>query len=357
MQGFFSKELLEWYKINQRNHPWKQEHDPYKIWLSEIIMQQTRVEQGTPYYLKFVSQYPTVKHLAKAPLDEVLKLWEGLGYYSRARNLHQTAQVIVKNFDSQFPVNIKDILSLKGIGKYTASAIASFAYKQPYAVVDGNVSRVLSRFFGIFEPIDSLVGKKIIEDLAFKHLDKENPDLYNQAIMDFGAILCKPVNPLCEECPLSENCFAFNREKVKELPLKAGKIQKRKRKMDFLVIFDEYKTIIQQRSHNDIWKDLYQFPEIMDSKTIKSDIHTFLKEENLNLINLEIKDNYKQILTHQYIQADFYLCKVENISHVSNSNYIVIEKTRLTDFAYPKIIRNFLKDNFFMLFSILNFML
>lgn len=357
MQNFFSKELLRWYKINQRNHPWKQEPDPYKIWLSEIIMQQTRVEQGTPYYIKFVSQYPTVKHLANAPLDEVLKLWEGLGYYSRARNLHHTAKTIVKTFGSQFPVDYKDILSLKGIGKYTASAIASFAYKQPHAVVDGNVSRVLSRFLGVFEPIDSLAGKKTIEELAYNYLDNENPDLYNQAIMDFGAIVCKPANPMCDECPLSINCFAFNREKVKELPIKAGKIQKKKRKMDFLVIFDDNKTIIQQRNQDDIWKALYQFPEIKESKSIISDIQKHLKEENLKLLNLEVKDNYKQILTHQYIQADFYLCRVENISPLSNSNYIVIEKTRLTDFAYPKIIRNFLKDNFFMLFSILNFML
>ena len=204
----FSKKLLEWYNPTSRNLPWKQTNDAYKIWLSEIILQQTRVEQGTPYYLAFIKKYPTVKKLANAPLDDVLKLWEGLGYYSRARNLHVAAQQILEIHQGKFPETYAEIVALKGIGNYTAAAIASFAYNLPHAVVDGNVFRVLSRVFGIETPIDSTEGKKQFAQLAQQLLDKKKPSIHNQAIMDFGALVCKPQNPLCEQCPF-RSCWSM----------------------------------------------------------------------------------------------------------------------------------------------------
>ena len=220
---FFTKNLMAWFATNHRPMPWKGEKNPYLIWLSEIILQQTRVEQGLPYFLKFKENYPTVTDLANAPEDEVMRMWQGLGYYSRARNLHFTAKHIAYDLNGVFPKTYVEILKLKGVGTYTAAAIASFAYDLPNAVVDGNVYRVLARYFGIETPIDSTIGKKEFTKLAYELLDNKRPADYNQAIMDFGATQCKPKKPNCINCPLNQKCIGFNTQKIDTLPIKTKK--------------------------------------------------------------------------------------------------------------------------------------
>ncbi len=343
----FVKNLMDWFDPEARKMPWKNTTDPYKIWLSEIILQQTRVDQGTPYYLKFVKAFPTVIDLANASQDEVLKLWEGLGYYSRARNLHSAANMIVNDFKGVFPSKYEDILQLKGVGSYTAAAIASFAFKEPYAVVDGNVLRVLSRYFNIKEAIDSTSGRKIFDLLANELIDKLNPDIYNQAIMDFGATVCKPVNPLCESCPMHKTCLAKQMNKIGELPFKAKKIKKRTRHFHFYIIFDDQEIIIQKRDKKDIWKGLFQFPMI-EGESNPSKLEELLQEEVILYPNEfvigKVEKVYKQILTHQVINANFYHLKVDRIVAKSET-FKVVNKYKLINFAFPKLINNFLTEN------------
>ena len=232
----FSQKIIFWYEHNKRDLPWRNTRDPYLIWLSEIILQQTRVDQGMSYYLKFVGEFPTVKQLAKADNEKVMKLWQGLGYYSRARNLHTTAKIILLEHKGVFPKEFETILALKGVGEYTAAAIASFAYNKPYAVVDGNVYRVLSRVFDISTPIDSTQGKKEFNHLAGELLDKNKPAIYNQAIMEFGAMQCKPINPYCAVCPLNTMCLAYSKKLVAELPVKSKKTKVRDRYFNYIVL-------------------------------------------------------------------------------------------------------------------------
>ena len=244
MEIWFSSGLLIWYKKNKRELPWRNETDAYKIWLSEIILQQTQVIQGTSYYLKFTKNYPKISQLANATEDEVLKMWQGLGYYSRARNLHATAKFIQKEHKGVFPANFNDIKALKGIGDYTAAAISSFAFNLPHAVVDGNVYRVLSRLFGIETPIDSGQGKKEFQLLATDLMDKKDPGQYNQAIMEFGSQYCKPNKPNCEACIFSSKCFAFKAEKVNEFPVKVKKIKIKNRYLNYVVLADKKQNVI-----------------------------------------------------------------------------------------------------------------
>ena len=345
----FSKKLLEWYNPTTRNLPWKQTNDAYKIWLSEIILQQTRVEQGTPYYLAFVKQYPTVKKLACAPSDDVLKLWEGLGYYSRARNLHFAAQQVMDLHKGKFPATHNEILQLKGIGNYTAAAIASFAYDLPHAVLDGNVFRVLSRVFGIETPIDSTEGKKQFEQLAQQLLDKKNSATYNQAIMDFGALVCKPQNPLCAECPFSSECKALELNKISLLPIKSKKLIKSERHFHYFVLYDAKNIYIQQRTKNDIWKGLFEFP-------MEETLLTSLKGElppapppvgRTGGGDLGVKTGkpftYKQTLSHQYINGYFYEIRLEKLPKLDKS-YLKIPKSTILNYAFPKIVRSYLED-------------
>ncbi len=262
----FSAKLLNWASQNLRPMPWKGETDPYKIWLSEIILQQTRVEQGLPYYERFVQNYPTVTDLADAPADEVMRLWQGLGYYSRARNLQNAAQMIRDEFQGVFPVKYNDIRALKGVGDYTAAAIASFAYNLPFAVVDGNVYRVLARIFGVFTPIDTSKGKKEFAILAQNLLDKNQSALYNQAIIDFGATHCTPQNPKCGECPFQKNCKAYeinaktNCDSIKILPVKSKKLVIKHRFFHYFYFGENQKIWIQKRTEKDIWQELWQLP-------------------------------------------------------------------------------------------------
>lgn len=299
----FSDKIISWYQQNKRDLPWRDTKDAYLIWLSEIILQQTRVDQGMDYYRKFAKEFPTVKLLAKADNEKVMKLWQGLGYYSRARNLHTTAKIITDKFKGNFPEEYIDILSLKGIGEYTAAAIASFAYDKPYAVVDGNVYRVLSRVFGIETPIDSSQGKKEFYQLANELIDKKNPAMHNQAIMELGAMQCKPVNPDCAICPLNAMCFAYSKGLVASLPIKAKKLKTRDRFFNYIVLHHNGDMAIQKRTEKDIWTNLYDFPLIETTKNWSEE--AFLKSpewalfiKNNSYIIKGIPLNFKHILSH-----------------------------------------------------------
>jgi len=350
--AFFQEKLLEWYHPSDRPLPWKAIKNPYYIWLSEIILQQTRVEQGLPYYERFVAKYPTVVDLANAPQDEVYKLWEGLGYYSRARNLHAAAKMIVNDHQAVFPTTYKDIRALKGVGEYTAAAIASFAYDLPYAVVDGNVYRVLSRFFGIETAIDSTTGKKEFRQLADQLLDKNNPAQYNQAIMDFGATHCKPKKPLCETCLHQSECTAWKKQLVNVLPLKAKKIKKRKRYFYYFIMEDADTVLLQKRGSKDIWGDLYEFPMIelnalVEGLFLEERLRAALQEqkwfEDSDVVFENVSSVYKQTLSHQQIHALFIKTAQPKDFFREKNNSIRIERKKIKNFAFPRIITNYLE--------------
>ncbi|MGZ5219458.1 MAG: A/G-specific adenine glycosylase [Chitinophagaceae bacterium] len=348
LKGQFSKLLLEWNRQeNRREMPWKGEKDPYKIWLSEIILQQTRVEQGLAYYNRFIDSFPGIHQLAKAPESKVFKLWEGLGYYTRCRNLIATARHISRELYGKFPGNYDEILKLKGIGPYTAAAIASFAFNLPHAVVDGNVFRVLSRIFGIGKPIDSTEGKKYFTQLANEVLDKKQPGIYNQAIMDFGAVVCKPA-PLCYECVFNKICFAFLHNKIDELPVKEKKISIKKRWFYYLALEHDNKTVIQQRTGKDIWNQLYEFPMIETTKeeTTKKIIDQAEKQGVLQKKNYEVvafSPIFKQQLSHQLIVGQFIKIKLKKKFSLDDE-MIWVTKKEMRKLAFPKFINQYL-DN------------
>ncbi len=345
----FSKTLMEWYNPEDRPMPWKSETNPYLIWLSEIILQQTRVEQGLPYYNRFKNNYPTVKDLADAPEDEIMKLWEGLGYYSRAKNLHLSAKYIAYQLNNVFPENYKDILKLKGVGPYTASAIASFAFGKPCAVVDGNVYRILSRIFGIYDPIDTGIGKKRFEALSKELLDKENPAEYNQAILDFGAIQCKPKLPLCETCPFSNRCHAFQNHQIDLFPVKSKKIIRKTRYFNYLVLNNNNHVLIRKRAKNDIWKNLYEFPLIESNGLIPLEAlfedPDFYSFSGNNYKVVQFSKPIVQNLTHQKIISRFVELEVENIVFNKNESFKIIPRNELCNYAFSKNIDWYLKDN------------
>lgn len=318
----FSKTILNWYAINGRELPWRQTTNPYAIWLSEVIMQQTRIAQGTAYWERFMKRWPNVHELAKATEDEVLREWQGLGYYSRARNLYKAAQQIVGL--GRFPQTYKELKQLKGIGEYTAAAVSSISFAEPVAVVDGNVYRVLARYFGIDTPIDSTEGKKVFKAMAQEYLPKEAPAAYNQGLMDFGAIQCTPTSPNCEVCPLIDTCFAANNNKVADLPVKAKKTKQRERHFSFIYIRCNGETAIRRRGAGDIWQGLWELPtkELLGNAI-----------ENATLI----KKNVKHILTHQIIFADFYLLETDTPPTLS-ADYIWIKESEIERYALPRLI-------------------
>lgn len=348
---FFREGLKVWFSKNHRPLPWKGERDPYLIWLSEIILQQTRVEQGRPYFLRFKSAYPTVQDLAEAPEDEVMKNWEGLGYYSRARNMHQAAKFIANQKGGHFPDTYEAILALKGVGPYTAAAIASFAYNLPRAVVDGNVYRVLSRFFGIDTPIDSTAGKKQFQELAQSLLDKSKAGDYNQAIMDFGATQCMPKVPNCPHCPLREKCYALQENAISALPVKSKKLAKKERFFYYLVFNKGEDVWIQKRRKKDIWQKLYEFP-LIEKEAYIEDVQLIFESEAWEKITVKgkweirsISKPFKQVLTHQKIIAIFLDINLSgNLSEASES-FIRVKRKNLSKFAFPKIIDWYLQDN------------
>jgi len=344
----FTKKLLYWNRqYNKRQMPWKGEKDPYKIWLSEIILQQTRVEQGLAYYHRFVDAFPTVTALAKAPETKVYKLWEGLGYYSRCKNLIATAKYIDKTLKGKFPSTYEEILELKGVGPYTAAAIGSFAFNLPHAVVDGNVFRVLSRFFGIEKPIDSTEGKKIFTQLANELLDKKQPGKYNQALMDFGATICKPQLPLCETCVLQPACSAYLNETVNKLPIKEKKITKTTRWFFYLLIEQNDSYFLRKRNDKDIWQNLYEFVLIESSKKTTPDklatTEAFKKiVGNTPFRITTVSKPYKQLLSHQTIHSQFIHIKMNKRTKLKG--YKLVTKKGLNRYPFPKSITGYLSE-------------
>jgi A/G-specific adenine glycosylase len=346
----FTKKLLKWNKSgNTRLMPWKGEKDPYKIWLSEIILQQTRVEQGWNYYEKFVNVFPTIHQLAKAPEKKIFKLWEGLGYYSRCRNLIETAKRIVKEYGGKFPSSYDEIKKLKGIGPYTAAAISSFAFNLPHAVVDGNVERVLARYFGVTTPIDTSAGKNFYSTLAFALLDKKKPGIYNQAMMDFGAVICKPQNPQCAICTQSEDCMAFKNGWISLLPVKSKAIIKKNRWLYYFIIeTDDERVYIRKRSEKDIWKNLYEFvlwetgKLIPQQQILFSDFaNEFLKKQKFSVVR--VSTIYKQHLTHQTIHGQFIHLSLQK-PLPALKDYILVKKNKLCEYPFPKLITSHLQN-------------
>ena len=312
---YFSAPLIEWYLISKRSLPWRDTRDPYLIWLSEVILQQTRVAQGLPYYEKFRIAYPSIKDLAVADEEEVLKLWQGLGYYSRARNLKKTAEIICKDYGGRFPDTYKELLKLKGIGPYTAAAIASFAFKEKKAVVDGNVYRVLSRVFGIDEPINKSSGQKLFQELADSLIDSENPDLFNQAIMEFGATECTPKKPNCSGCIFNDRCVALATSKIDDLPVKLSKIKVRKRYLHYLMLLDQHRnTRFVKRPNDGIWAGLYEFPMIETSTSGEltlNEIENFLGQSAAVTLLSEGPMVHK--LSHRHLEVRVYRVEVEDL--------------------------------------------
>jgi A/G-specific adenine glycosylase len=326
--------------------PWKGEKDPYKIWLSEIILQQTRVEQGLNYYNNFIKIFPDVHKLAIAADEKIFKLWEGLGYYTRCRNLITTARYISKERKGKFPCAYEEIKALKGIGPYTGAAIASFAFNLPYAVVDGNVFRVLARIFGIDKPVDSTEGKRLFTELANKLLDKKQPGLYNQAIMDFGAVVCKPAAPLCTTCIFKNSCIAFLNNKVNELPLKKKKINIKKRWFYYLIMEYNNEIAIRQRTVKDIWQQLYEFPmiETAEEPDQKNILHQIEKKGWLQKKNYEIvaiSAMFKQQLSHQLIAGQFIRIRLKQKPTHPN-DWLWMTKNKMSKYAFPKFINQYL---------------
>ena len=345
----FTHLLIKWNREeNKRQMPWKGERDPYKIWLSEIILQQTRVEQGLNYYHNFIKVFPNIRELARAPEEKVFKLWEGLGYYRRCKNLIETARHISKQENGKFPNTYDKIKTLKGVGPYTAAAIASFAFDLPYAVVDGNVFRVLSRVFGINKQIDSTEGKKFFNRLANELLDKKRPGLYNQAIMDFGAIICKPISPLCNKCGFNKNCFAFLKNRVNEFPVKGKKLNIKKRWFYYFLLEYKNQIVIHQRIENDIWQQLFEFPLIETEKEQNNnDIQQrafkkgILQKNNFDVIS--VSPPFKQQLSHQLISGHFFIIKLKR-KPVLIDGWRWVLKNKLCKYPFPKFINQYLEE-------------
>ena len=343
-----SNNLITWYLENKRDLPWRNTSNPYKVWLSEIILQQTRVSQGLPYYEKFVVAYPTIHDLAQATEAEVLKNWQGLGYYSRARNLHATAKMVSQEMDGIFPQNYQGLLKLKGVGDYTASAIASICYNQAEAVVDGNVYRVLSRIYGISTPINTSAGQKQFKKLAQQLIDPLSPGTFNQAMMEFGARHCVPQSPDCGSCIFENRCVARNEKRVTELPVKIKAKPIKNRYFNYLVVLsNNERTILEQRNAKGIWHKLYEFPLVESTHFISQEQLVEIKKfkeltNNLNIESLSLY-NEKPILhklSHQHILAHFWIVET------SNSIMENISISEIHDYAVPVLIENFLSDFF-----------
>ena len=350
----FSKQLLDWFEKHKRPLPWRSSSDPYVIWLSEVILQQTRVKQGLPYFNAFMERFPDVGSLATASQDEVLKLWQGLGYYSRARNMHTAAQQVLDEFKGEFPSEYDDLIKLKGVGDYTAAAIASISNDEKVAVVDGNVFRVLSRIFGIEVPINSTKGVKKFRAKAKELLPKENTGTHNQAIMEFGALHCLPKNPHCSSCPFAHGCHAFQNDLQQDLPVKIKKNKVKTVYMNYLVFIDKNgKTLIQQRQENAIWKGLFDFPLIESTESIRQST----VEGHEKFINIVRKQPYslylynsrptKHLLTHRKLLAHFWIVEIDGIDKLNTNASTVTDVSSISDHAFPVLLSNFIDKFFF----------
>lgn len=341
----FAQQILLWYKEHKRDLPWRNISDPYKIWVSEIILQQTRIAQGYDYYLRFIKAFPTVKALAEATEDEVLRMWQGLGYYSRARNMHSASVMIMNEHEGVFPEEYNKVRALKGIGDYTAAAICSFAYNLPYAVVDGNVYRVLSRFFGITQPIDTTDGKKYFARFAKELLPTTNSADYNQGLMDFGAMQCIPLSPNCAQCVLNETCFALHEDKVTLLPVKSKKIKVRERYFSYVKVVHSNKCFLHRRIANDIWKGLYEFP-LFETDHQPDDNEIMQHEWFLSLPTKGtwhlIKRKYKHVLTHQVIYANYYVYNLDKMINAPK-DFIIVKTSELNQYAMPQLLQKLIQ--------------
>jgi len=331
----FTQILLQWFQENGRSLPWRETTDPYAIWLSEIILQQTQVKQGWTYWERFMRRWPTVEALAAATEDEVLREWQGLGYYSRARNLHFAAKQIVAM--GGFPTTLDDIRSLKGVGDYTAAAIGSIAFGLPAAVVDGNVYRVLSRYFGIDTPINTTEGKKVFAALAQSLLPIQRSGLYNQAIMDFGAIQCTPAAPRCLLCPLQDSCVALREGRIGELPVKRKTLMVKERHLTYVYIRCNGFTAIHRRKAGDIWQGLYE-PWLVENSLSADETTKAVVPEGALLI----RHNVKHVLTHRILLADFYLWETPQRPQLPD-DYLWVEETALDDYAVPRLVEMLLE--------------
>ena len=323
----FADTLISWYEDHKRDLPWRGEPDPYKIWVSEIILQQTRVQQGWDYYIRFIDNFPDVKALAEADEDRVLKVWQGLGYYSRARNMHAAAREIMEKHGGHFPNEYDKILSLKGIGNYTAAAISSIAFGLPYPAVDGNVIRIVSRIFGICDDVTQPVVVKKITAICETEIDSNRPGVFNQAAMDFGAIQCVPRNPDCDECPFQSSCYAYNNHLVDILPVKKKKAESKHRYFHYTVYLSDNQTIIEKRTGSDIWRNMYQFPLTETDSEEYADKPLF---------------SIREVLSHQIIHAAFYVKNVKKLPKLSQ-NQLVIPFDDMEKYPMPKIMTEFLK--------------
>ncbi|MCP9763117.1 A/G-specific adenine glycosylase [Lacihabitans soyangensis] len=339
----FAKKIISWYLKNKRDLPWRNTDNPYYIWLSEIILQQTRVQQGLPYYEKFVENFKTVEALAAANEGEVLRLWQGLGYYSRGRNLHKTAQVVVREYGGRFPDNFKDLQKLKGVGRYTAAAIASFAFNESVPAIDGNALRVLTRFFEIFDPIDSPSVQKNIFDIATDLMKNVDAGNYNQAVMELGATVCTPKNPNCEECPINIECKAFENKSVSQIPIKAKKTKVSQKFFQYFVFEHKGRYWLKKRADNEIWANMYDF-YLVESENLDyhENLEKTIEEFNIEVESVKTYPVVNHILTHQKQQIAFTEVKCKSASTIGNGNWYTIEE--LDDLAKPKIIVDFIQN-------------
>jgi A/G-specific adenine glycosylase len=347
----FSNILINWYNRHKRLLPWRESRDPYRIWLSEILLQQTRVAQGLPYYHRFLEAFPDIKALANASEKEVLRLWQGLGYYSRARNLHSTAKTIVSKHKAQLPDSYEQLLKLKGVGKYTAAAIASFAYDEKVAVVDGNVYRVLSRVFGIKEDISSPSGQKLFQVLANELLPDKNSSDYNQAIMEFGALHCSPKKPLCDGCPAAYMCYAFAKNEQGQLPVKLKKTAKTNRYFHYLAIRSGNKYLLKERKGKDIWQGLYEFP-MVEEKALMEIGKLLKKQFGKQAENAHIRSEskaYKHVLSHRNLHVKFWVVESKEIAErlITKENFRFFTIKAIHDLPKPVLINKFLEESVF----------
>jgi A/G-specific adenine glycosylase len=350
----FESRIIDWYENIKRDLPWRKSKSPYSIWLSEIILQQTRVSQGLPYYERFIEHYPDVVSLANAPIDDVLRLWQGLGYYSRARNLHKCAKVITYDHDGIFPKSSAELLKLPGIGRYTAAAIASMAFDENIPVIDGNVYRVLSRIFDISVDISQSSAYEFFHQLSLEIIPKNSPGRYNQAVMEFGALQCTPKRPNCKQCIVNDICKAFIGSLVQSRPIKSKKVKIRKRKFNYLIFSSEDQLLINQRTENDIWQGLYDFYNIegdLNEIEIVEEISILLAKVKIDDFNVTtISDIYRHKLTHQHLEIRFFEIRLTFINDLSNlGNYlelICVDKSAANRLGKPIIISNYLNANF-----------
>jgi A/G-specific adenine glycosylase len=333
----FSEKLIEWYRVNKRNLPWRLTKQPYKIWVSEIILQQTRIEQGEKYYYAFLEKYPNISELAKTNDEELLKVWEGLGYYSRALNMLKASRVVLDNFQGIFPSNYDDLIKLPGIGDYTASAISSICNNEVQPVVDGNVFRFLSRMFKIDLPIDKLKTKTYFKKLGFKLIDVVNPGDFNQAMMDYGSMVCRPKKFQCHKCLFSSNCKAFNSNTVMLYPFKEKRIKIKHRFLNYIfIITNDKKTLIKKRNGNGIWKNLYEFPLIETKK--ESSVNEIIKELDFKYLKFISEKKIKHKLTHQQLNISFFTFKV------SNFDDDLTDIKALSNYPFPRPINKFISE-------------